>query len=396
MARPSAEHITTNKTARLRLAPRPKPYYRHVGPGKSLGYIRREAGPGAWIVREWNAGRYATRIIGMADDLGRADGRDVFTFEQALRKATEPDLPAPGRSSMTVADAIDRYIRVLESRSAHAKEARQRADKHIIPTLGNIRVDRLTKTQIENWLAGLVRDDDEDTDARRRSQDTANRILTVLKAALNQAFGDDANGIKSDSAWRRVKPFNNVGSARADHFGAVQIRQLIAKAAVFDQAFANLLEAGYLTGARLGELTALDVRDFDAARSLLVIRLGKTGARVVSLSHESVAFFKELAGNRPPEAVLLPRADGARWAKSEQHRPFKRAAAAAGLPATASFYSLRHSHISRAIEAGMPLSLLAENCGTSLSMIQRNYAKVLAATRQEFVESTSPKLRRVK
>ena len=395
MARPSAEYITTNKTARLRLAPRPKPYYRHVGPNKGLGYIRREAGPGSWLVREWNAGRYLTRVLGMADDLGRADGRDVLTFEQALRMATEPELPAPGRSSMTVADAIDTYIRVLESRSAHAREARQRADKHIIPELGDIRVDRISKTQIEEWLAGLVRDDAADTDARRRSQDSANRILTVLKAALNQAFADDANRIKTDAGWRRVKPFRNVSGARPDHFDAMQIRQLIAKAAEFDQAFANLIEGAYLTGARLGELAALDVRDFDAARSLLVIHLGKTGARVVSLSAESVRFFKVVVNDRPADAVLLARADGARWGKSEQHRPFKRAAAAAELPATASFYSLRHSHISRAIEAGMPLSLLAENCGTSLLMIQKNYAKVLAATRQEFVEATSPKLRLV-
>ena len=44
----------------------------------------------------------------------------------------------------------------------------------------------------------------------------------------------------------------------------------------------------------------------------------------------------------------------------------------------------------------MPLSLVAENCGTSLTMIQRNYAKVLARTRRDTIEATSPKLRRVK
>jgi integrase len=93
--------------------------------------------------------------------------------------------------------------------------------------------------------------------------------------------------------------------------------------------------------------------------------------------------------------VLLPRANGERWGKSQQARPFKRAAALAELPPSASFYSLRHSHISRAIESGMPLSLLAENCGTSLSMIQKNYAKVLAATRRETIERTAPRLRRV-
>src|SRR4051812_6555124 len=98
MARPSAEHNTITKTSRLRLEPRPKAYFRNVGPGKSLGYIRRDAGPGRWLVREWIGGRYVTRVVGIADDLGRADGRDVLTFEQALRTATEPDLPAPARS----------------------------------------------------------------------------------------------------------------------------------------------------------------------------------------------------------------------------------------------------------------------------------------------------------
>jgi hypothetical protein len=93
---------------------------------------------------------------------------------------------------------------------------------------------------------------------------------------------------------------------------------------------------------------------------------------------------------------LLPRADGNLWGKSEQARPFKRAAALAELPSSASFYTLRHSHISRACEAGMPLNLLAENVGTSLRMIETNYAKFLAKARRKLIEATSPKLRRVK
>jgi integrase len=193
-----------------------------------------------------------------------------------------------------------------------------------------------------------------------------------------------------------VKPFKGVGAARSDHFDAAQVRLLIAKAAAFDRNFAALLEAGYLTGARLGELVALEVGDFDAARSLLVIRGGKTGGRVVTLTSEAVTFFGRLCKGRPAREILFRRADGERWGKSEHHRPFRRAAAAAGLPASATFYSLRHSHISRAIENAMPLSLVAANCGTSLQMIERNYAKVLAKTRQQFVEKTSPRLRAVK
>jgi integrase len=397
MARRAIDYALHSKTARAKLAPRPKPYYRQIAPGVTLGYFRKDSGPGSWQVRELVAGDYRYRTIAAADDVGRADGRDILTFEQAQAKATasEPTATKPA-GKLTVAHTLDAYLTVLEGRGTYAKDTRQRADKHIIPVLGNIRVDRLTKTQIEEWLAGLVRDDPDDSDARRRSQDTANRVLTIFKAALNLAFSDESNGIPTDAAWRRVKPFKAVGGAREDHFDATQVRRLIAKAADTDRAFANLIEAGYLTGARYGELVALDVRDFDAARSLLIVTKGKTGARIVSLTAESVGFFGRVTKDRPPAAVLLPRADGARWGKSWQARPFKGAAKAAELPASASFYTLRHSYISRAIESGMPLSLLAENCGTSLAMIQKNYAKVLASTRGAFVEATSPKLRRVK
>jgi hypothetical protein len=49
--------------------------------------------------------------------------------------------------------------------------------------------------------------------------------------------------------------------------------------------------------------------------------------------------------------------------------------------------------MSRAIERGMPLTLLAENVGTSVKMIEKNYAHMLAASRRALVERTAPRLR---
>jgi len=396
MARQAKSNIRT-RTARLKLTARREPYYTQLTPGLTLGYRRLAAGAGLWIRRELVDGDYLYADLGIADDAGPADGRDVLTFEQAAKAATAP--VAPVGAPVTVARAVTAYLDDFKTRKGEAahKEAKQRADKHIAPTLGRHRVDRLTKRQIEEWLAGMVKEDtEEDADASRRSRDSANRILTILKAALNHAFADDANTIPTDKAWRTVKAFKGVGGARADHFDATQVRKLIAEAAKFDKPFANLCEAGYLTGTRYGELAELHVRDFDEARALLLIPDGKTGARPVTLSAEGVAFFKRMTHKRPDAAVLLPRADGDQWGKSEQARPFKRAAKAAGLPASASFYALRHSHISRAIEAGMPLTLVAENCGTSLLMIQKNYGKVLASIRRDTINATAPRLRRVK
>ncbi len=393
MARQAKTNLRT-KTARARLLPRREAYFAQIAPGKTLGYIRREGAPGSWLVREKIDGSYKYATIGTADDLARADGRDLLTYEQASKQAstTAPDTARSGH--LTVRDALDSYFVWFQGRSEHAAVTKAWADKRIAPALGGHRVDRLTKTQIEAWLAGLVRDDPEDQDARRRSQDTANRVLTILKAALNKAFQDDENGITSDNAWRRVKPFHNVGRPRTEHLTASQVRVLIAKARTVDAHFADLIEVAYLTGARLGELAAANVGDFNDDNGTLRVD-GKTGLRVVSLTHECVFVLRRITAKREDAAPLLPRADGERW-RNTQHRPMQRALALAELPLAASFYTLRHSHISNAIYSQMPLSLIAENCGTSLSMLQRNYAHVLAETRRDMIERTAPRLWRVK
>ena len=41
-----------------------------------------------------------------------------------------------------------------------------------------------------------------------------------------------------------------------------------------------------------------------------------------------------------------------------------------------SLYSLRHSYITRAIEDDVQLSLIAENAGTSVAMIEKHYSHV--------------------
>ena len=68
----------------------------------------------------------------------------------------------------------------------------------------------------------------------------------------------------------------------------------------------------------------------------------------------------------------------------------KRALTAAELDPSGTFYALRHSYISRAIEGGVPLNVVAENCGTSVRMIETTYAKMLAGKRREFIEKGAP------
>jgi len=82
---------------------------------------------------------------------------------------------------------------------------------------------------------------------------------------------------------------------------------------------------------------------------------------------------------------LLARANGGAWGASHRVRPMKRALLGAGLDPSGTFYALRSSYVSLAIEAGVPLNVVAENCRTSVRMIETTYAKVLAGKRREFI-----------
>ena len=78
-------------------------------------------------------------------------------------------------------------------------------DAWILPDLGAIQVEKLTTDRINRWRNKLAtqpkrvrkkrtaiepatRETPDDEDARRARKATANRILTMLKAALNRAF----------------------------------------------------------------------------------------------------------------------------------------------------------------------------------------------------------------
>ena len=165
----------------------------------------------------------------------------------------------------------------------------------------------------------------------------------------------------------------------------MEVCKLIGNAS--DAATADLITGAFLTGARYGELADVRVSHFDPQTRTLRVNVGKTGARTIILQSSAVAFFSRLAARRPLDVLLFVRADGSRWKRSDQTRPIKEALKAAGLPLDGSIYALRHTYISKAIKGGVPLNIIADNCGTSVRTIEKTYAKVLAEKRRDFIES---------
>ncbi len=391
MSRKIRNSLLESRSSRLRLPVARKPAFVRVAPGISLGYRRNQAA-GTWVVRVADGrGGSWTKAIGFADDHDEADGDRFFDYWQAQERAktvARRETGAPGAEPITVRSAADTYLDWLTAKNRRtAADTRGRLNYHFLPAFSDRLITSLTKTMLDRWLASMVPNSD-DPDQLRRSKDSANRVLTMVKALLNHAMRDPSNRLSDDSAWRLVKPFQGVAKARDTRYTDEEVRRLIDGAP--DAAVGNLVAGAYLTGARYGELAEARVSHFDLRTKTLRVNVGKTGTRTVILQSSAAEFFNGLTEGRGSDEFLFVRSDGRRWKKSDQTRPVKDALRRVGLAPDGSIYALRHTYVSHAIEGGVPLNVIADNCGTSVRMIEKTYAKILAEKRRDFIERGAP------
>ena len=161
----------------------------------------------------------------------------MLSYEQADAKARAMVAAPSGGGKIeriTVRQAVNRYIEHKRQQGQPVRDALGRSTVHILPTLGDLVVAELTAEQLREWLATMAaapaqkrpkngkpqyRPAPNTDDAIRARRSSANRVLMMLKAALNQAY--DEGHVANRDAWgRKLKPFRDV-SSRA---GALSVR----------------------------------------------------------------------------------------------------------------------------------------------------------------------------
>jgi integrase len=420
MARTVRDAKLETPAARDGLKPRAKPYWRIIIPqALHLGYRRRRRGaPGWWVERRYvrrdgPGSPYRVKTIGLADDYQSANGDTVLSYAQAQQRALERQNAVAGtRGPLTIAQVIEVYLEFLETDRKSAGDARYRANAFILPRLGKIEVEALTTDTIRRWLIEVAAeaprlrtrkgkeqrhaDMGEDDESKRRRRSTANRTLTVLKAALNHAWReDDAGGpmrskVRSDDAWRRVKPFKKVEAARVRYLSVAEAKRLINAS---DPDFRQLVLAALATGARYGELAALCVSDFNADAGTVHVRTSKSGTgRHIVLTDEGAAHFAGLCAGRAGGETLLLKSNGQPWEKSHQARPMADALARAKIAPPISFHGLRHTYASLAIMNGAPLLVVAKNLGHSGTvMVEKHYGHLADSYVADAIRAAAPR-----
>ncbi|MCH8057327.1 MAG: site-specific integrase [Proteobacteria bacterium] len=406
-----------SKSAREKLKPRHPQYWSEIDRGVHLGY-RKSASSGTWYVRRYTGGKYIVKRIGLTDDNQPANGITVLSHKQARRRATDYEdvletFVQPLHPALfTVADAINDYLEWYRANKKAYERTKGICSAHILPKLGNVPVARLTTPQINKWVQTLATTPprtpkgnpkppyaekvptgelnrvgnpkfeyrqfpfEQWTDTmQRKRKSTANRVLTVLKAALNHAWRNDK--VEDPGAWQKVKSFHGADSPKVRYLTEAEASKLLETAS---DDFRPMARAALLTGCRYGELCRLQVSDF-ADGQIFIEKEKSDKPRHVPLSDHGIKFFKALAKDKSRNDLLLTHQDGSNWDRSHQTRPMRQACEKAGINPPVGFHVLRHTYATLLLRSdgsqGVSIRYVAALIGDSVATCEKHYGHVI-------------------
>ncbi|NNG59771.1 tyrosine-type recombinase/integrase [Sphingomonas paucimobilis] len=386
-----------DRAARTRLPVSPDIYWRAINEGCHIGYYRGERG-GKWVVRyrKPGGGKGYTKIrIGEADDVRDADGETVLDWKQAQAKAHEwfEDQARGGvkpAGPFTVAAALDEYTASVKARTGSIPtDMKSRVDEIIKPVLGHHEVANLTQKIIGDWhearanspaklrtKRGAEKQNErtlDDKEASRKRRATANRDLTVLKAALNRAA--ESRDWMPIAAWAKVKPFKGVDVAKRRYLNDDEARRLVNAS---EPEFRPMVRAALLTGGRYGELRHAQVKDYDReSRTVYLVETKNAEPRPAYLDKDGVAMIETAVAGKKPGDFIFVRPDGTQWQRSQQLRRMNDAFDRAEIDKT-TFHDLRRTYGARLARAGVPMAVIAEAMGHKDERITRKHYAHLA------------------
>jgi integrase len=378
----------TTAEKRAELADRGAPYFHKISPGKYLGFRR---GAQTWVARMHKPGQDRKHHpIGHERD---------YDFHAALAAAL--DWFGTGTrvtpSKLTIRLVLSQYLtyRYNEKSERGYSSTKSLFECHVFPhPIADQQVAKATTAAYQAWLnetgERLVRNhkDSEPDERRRKGRYTANIAWAFFEAALNRAAKTNKTLPKAE--WEAVDRLADGETTSRDVFLTETEAQRLVN--VTEGAFRNLVLGGLLTGARLGELTAMKVRDINFGDGTWKVAKSKTkrGRNVRYLDQQTLGLLQQLcAGNDKTALVFSP--DGEPWRKRVQ-RHMAVARKKAKLDPATCFYSLRHSYISNQMRAGVPAQAIAENTGTSVKQIEDHYGHFAPSDKRRMLAKGAMKL----
>jgi integrase len=282
-------------------------------------------------------------------------------------------------------------------------------NSHILPSLGNIELQKLTTIQVQEFINCMLESGNRCTNiAQGLSAKSVRDCIILLKQALKQAIvwgmltRNPADGVRMPTVNRRDPQI--LAEAQAEEV----LNSLIGTYGYIPALIS------YHTGMRLGEVIALpwDAVNLEAAtievlqsytlededgRPVIKQPKTKAGRRIVEVGS---TLLKALANHREAQLerrlvtgaawgnnlnLVCTQDDGAPISSRAMGHIFSRRARSLGYNVT--FHGLRHTHVSMLIKAGVPINTISARVGHSTPSITHDiYAHLLPGMGRHAVE----------
>lgn len=251
---------------------------------------------------------------------------------------------------------------------------RHSLDAWILPSLGQLPLDRITPAHIRRWHAEV---------SRQTGPTAVRQAYAVLRAILNTAVADEA-------LHRNPCRIVGAGQAHTPERPLLGLDEVTALIAAMPTDLQTLTTLAFWAHTRLGEVLALrhgdvylDKRQLRVERQ--VVEVDQEGPRItepkagsrrtVTLPEPAVVALERHIQTQPaslPSAPLFTRPDGSELRAHHVHAAWQRARVAAGVP-DAHFHDLRHAGLTLSAQAGATLAEVMRRAGHSSAAAALRY-----------------------
>jgi len=319
-----------------------------------------------------------------AEDLRKVADRRRDPIEE--RATAERAAADTRRRAITVTQLVEKWLcegrasNPAKRESSWATDARK-LRRHIVPLIGSVLVQSLTKGDIESAQAKIAGGDtklDEKTGSRGRAivrggRGAARSAVMSLSACLSWAVDQEivttnqALRVKKEKPRRRERFLSEREAATLfDALNSMEAERKILPT------FGDMIRLLLLTGARKSEIQALHWDEVDLRRRNIVLprERSKTGEKTIALNGPAAAI---LAKRPSRKGLVFPSHVDAEKPADGLQKAWERVRMRAKLE-DVRLHDLRHSFASFAVADGASLPLIAKALGHSQTGTTERYA----------------------
>ena len=251
----------------------------------------RPTGTGTWYFRYKESGKFTLFKIGTLEEVSVLEAKaKAFELQRTVLRngdvlAKQHELQVPQLTFF--AFIHEHYTPHAKSRKRSWKAEQGILRRDILPVLGEMRLDSITRFTLIRWQESML--------GKGLAASTCNRALSLLKYTFNCAR---RWGFIAESPARDVQALPE-REFRERYLSEEEARRLMdALAAEKDQQAAHVVKLLLFTGARKSEILTARWENVDVGRGILTVPLSKSGkARHIPLSDAALKVLAQIPRN---------------------------------------------------------------------------------------------------